>query len=139
LSVPNQPLVEKSVRLSPPSIDHYVLEESGDHTAHVLLVSSDSHESKRDPPVPVVQESFSSIPGKHGDNHMIPPPSSYVISFDLSQLTAFHLPYYVPFQITVQAYNMVVHGTILDEGAYVSIMYFTTLEALGFPQLVPVT
>ena len=64
---------------------------------------------------------------------MIPPPSSYVISFDWSHLTAFHLPSYVPFQITVQAYNMVVHGPILDEGASVSIMSSTTWQALGSP------
>ena len=69
----------------------------------------------------------------------MPPPSSYVISFDSSQLTAFHLQSYVPFQITVQAYNMVVHGTILDEGTCVSIMSSTTWKALGSPQLVLVT
>jgi len=70
---------------------------------------------------------------------MIPPPSSSIVSFDWGPLTIFCLPPYVPFQITVQAYNMVVPGTILDEGMLVSIMSYTTWQALGFPQLVPFT
>ena len=64
---------------------------------------------------------------------MIPPPSSSVVSFDWGPLTPFRLPSYVPFQIIVQAYNMVVHDTILDEGASVSIMSSTTWQALGSP------
>ena len=70
---------------------------------------------------------------------MMPPPSSSVVSFDWSHLLAFCLPSYVPSQIIVQAYNMVVPGTILDEGASVSIMPSTTWKALGSPYLVPVT
>jgi len=70
---------------------------------------------------------------------MIPPPSSSIISFDYNQLTAFRLPYYVSFQIMVQAYNMVVHGIVLDEGASISIMSSTTWKALDSPQLVPIT
>ena len=54
MSVPHQPLVEKSVNLALPLLFHSVLEESDDHTARVLLVSSDSHESNSDPPIPVV-------------------------------------------------------------------------------------
>ena len=45
----------------------------------------------------------------------------------------------MPFQITVHAYDKVVPGTILDEGASVSVMPSTTWQALGSPQLVPVT
>jgi len=97
VSVPNQSLVEKSINLVLPPVAHSVLRESGDHTAHVLLVSSDSHESKSDPPVPVVQESPSSIPAEHWGNHMIPPPSSFVVYFDLGPLTTFCHPSYVPF------------------------------------------
>ena len=89
--------------------------------------------------LPVFQEIPSSIPTEHQGNHMIPPPSIDVISFDWGPLIAFRLPSYVPFQITVQAYNMVVPGTILDEGASVSIMSSTTWQVLGSPQLVPVT
>ena len=50
-----------------------------------------------DPPVLAAQEHPSSIPDEYGGNHMIPPPSSYVISFDWSHLAAFFLPSYVPF------------------------------------------
>lgn len=97
MSIPDQKLVEKSVDLSSPSIVHYIPEDSGDCTAHVLRVSSDSHESKSDPPVPFVQESPSPIPIQHGGNHMMSPPSSFVISFDRGPLTDFCLPSYVPF------------------------------------------
>ena len=34
---------------------------------------------------------------------------------------------------------MIVPGTILDEGASVSIMSSTTWQSLGFPQLLPIT
>ena len=97
VSIPDQPLVEKSVDLVSPPGSHSVLEESGDHTARVLLVSSDYHESKGDPPILVVQESPSPSLVGHGGNHTIPPPSSSVISFDWSQLTTLCLPSYVPF------------------------------------------
>jgi len=68
---------------------------------------------------------------------MIPPPSSYVVSFNWGPLTAFHLPSYVPFQIIVQAYNMVVPGTILDESMVVSIISSTTWQALGLHSFWP--
>ena len=38
----------------------------------------------------------------------------------------------------VHAYNREIPGTILDEGASVSLMPATTWQALGSPQLVPV-
>jgi len=69
---------------------------------------------------------------------MIPPPSSSVISFDWSHLTAFHLPFNVPFQVMIHAYDKVVPGTVLDKGASVSLMPSTTWQALGSPQLVAV-
>lgn len=121
-----QPLVRKSVDLdSPPMVDS-VPDEHHDSTAHVLLVSSDSLEPENDPPIPTDSESPSSVPIEHGGNHMIPPPSSSVISFNWSCLTAFRLPSYMPFQITVHAYDKAVPGTVLDEGASVSLMPFTT-------------
>lgn len=52
----DQPLVKKSVDLVPPLVAQFVMEESGDHTAYVILVSLDSHESKSDPSIPVVEE-----------------------------------------------------------------------------------
>jgi len=70
---------------------------------------------------------------------MVPPPSSSVISLDWSHLTTFCLLSYVPFQTIVHAYDKAVPGTILDEGAFVSLMPSTTWQALGSPQLVPVT
>ena len=45
----------------------------------------------------------------------------------------------MPFQITVHACAKVVPGTILDEGASVSLMPYTTWKDLGSPQLGLVT
>ena len=45
----------------------------------------------------------------------------------------------MPFQITVLACDKSVPGTVLDEGASVSLMPYTTWQALGSPQLGPVT
>ena len=118
---------------------HSVPEEHHDHNAYVLLVSSYSLKSENDPPIPADQESPSLVPVEHGGNHMIPPPSSSVTSFDWSHLTAFCLPSYMPFQIIVHAYDKAVPGIVLDEGALVSLMPSTTWQALGSPQLVPVT
>ena len=128
-------MVGKSVDSGSPLVNHSVSEE---HHAHVLLVSSNSPESENDSPIPADLESLSLVPLEHGGNHMIPPPSSLVVSFDWSHLTAFHLPSHVPFQITVHAYAKAIPGTILDEGASVSLMPSTTWQALGSPQLVPV-
>lgn len=44
MSVPDQPLVEKSVDLVSPLVVHSVSEEHNDNIAHVLLVSSNSPE-----------------------------------------------------------------------------------------------
>jgi len=76
VSILDQPLVGRSVDLALPLVAHSVPKESGDHITYVLLVSSDSHESKSDPPIPIVQESPSSIPARNVGSHMIPPPSS---------------------------------------------------------------
>ena len=97
LFVLNQPLVGKSVDSVLPLANLSVSEKSGDHTAHVLLVSSDSHESKSDPPVPVVQESPSPILVQNGGNNMIPPPSSFVVSFGWGPLTVGKL--WVPYSL----------------------------------------
>src|ERR1700722_19431726 len=70
---------------------------------------------------------------------MIPPPSSSAISFDWSHLTTYRLPSHVPFQITVHAYDTALPGTVLDKGASVSLMSYTTWQALGSPQLRSIT
>ena len=44
----------------------------------------------------------------------------------------------MPFQITVHAYDKAIPSTVLDEGASVSLMPFTTWQALSSPHLVPV-
>ncbi len=67
----------------------------------------------------------------------VPPPGSLVTSFDWNRLAGFHLPSYVPFQIIVQVYNMIVSGTIIDEGASLSILSSTSWQVLGSPPLVP--
>ena len=62
----DQPLIEESVNLGSPPVDHSVLEEHHDHTDHVLLVSSNCPESENDPPIPADQESPSSVPVEQG-------------------------------------------------------------------------
>ena len=129
-------MVGKSVDSSSPPVDHSVLEE---HHAHVLLVSSDSPTSGNYSPIPAAPESPASVPLEQGGNHTIPPPSSSVVSFNWSRLTTSRLPSHVPFWVTVHAYNKALPGTVLDEGASVSLIPATTWQALGSPQLVPVT
>ncbi|CAA3032931.1 Hypothetical predicted protein [Olea europaea subsp. europaea] len=128
--IPDQPLVGKSVNLSSPHVDHSVSEE---HHPHILLISLDSPEFKNDSPIPAAPEVPPSIPLEHGVNHTIPPPSSLVTSFDWNHLIASHFPSSVPFQITVHAYAKAVPGIVLDEGASVSLIPYTTWQDLGFP------
>ena len=141
-SILDQPLVEKMVDLVLPSVNRASVVESEPHTAQVLLVSSVSNEMEGNPPIPKVHEINSPIPiTQEGSSHVprITPPSSLVTSFDWSRLTGYHLLSYVPFQITVQAYNMVVPSTVIDEGASVSILSSISWQALRSPHLVPVT
>ena len=91
---PDQPLVGKSVDLSSPFVDHSLSEQQN---SHVLLVSSDSPQSGHDSLVPAASENPASVPFEQGGNHMIPPTSSSVISFDCSHLTTPPLPSHVPF------------------------------------------
>ena len=62
--------------------------------------------------------------------------SSEVISFDWSNLTESRLHSSVPFQIVVNVIARQMLHTIVDEGAFVSILSSTTWKALGSPQLV---
>jgi len=132
--IPDQPLVRKNVDSGSPPIDHSVSKE---HNSHVLLISSDSPESGNDSPIPATLKRLVSVPLEQRGNHMIPPPSSLVASFDWSRLTTYRLPSHVPFWVTVHNYNTSIPGTLLDEGASVSLMPATTWQALGSPQLVP--
>ena len=100
-------------------------EESEYDTTQVLFVSLDSNDLGGNPPVPSRQEENPPALVTQGANSPIstvPPPSSLVTSFDWNRLAGFHLPSYVPFQIIVQVCNMIVSGTIIDEGASVSIL-----------------
>ena len=45
----------------------------------------------------------------------------------------------MPFEITVQAFGLVVPNTIIDKGVSVSILSSTTWQAFGSPLLAPVT
>ena len=128
-------MVGKGVDSSSPPVDHSVLEE---HNSHVLLVSSDSPQPENDSLIPAAPENLDSVPSEQGVNHMIPPSSSLVVSFDWSRLTTPPLPSHVPFWVTAYAYNTTLPGTVLDEGASVSLMPVTTWQALGSPSLVPV-
>ena len=49
------------------------------------------------------------------------------------------LPSHVPFWVTAYACNTALPGTMLDEGASVSLMPATTWQALGSPPLMPIT
>lgn len=93
------------------------------------------------PIVPTALESIYHIPVTHGGISLVPTvpaPSSMVTSFNWSRLVGYRLPPYVPFQIIVQSYNVVVPRTIIDEGASCSIMSSTAWKYLGSPYLVPV-
>ena len=70
---------------------------------------------------------------------MVPPLSSLVASFDWNRFLGYLLPSYVPFEIMVQAFGLVVPSTIIDEGVSVSILSSNTWHAFGSPPLAPVT
>jgi len=84
------------------------------------------------PPIPTAQGGSSPVPTTH-------PPSSLVTSFDWSRLAGHLLLPYVPFHIIVQSYNVPVPGTVINEGASVSILSSTTWQSFCSSQLMPVT
>jgi hypothetical protein len=110
------------VDLISPSVDPTLPLESKPDTAHVFLVDTESTMPVGIPPSP-----------------MEPPPSNEAIHFDWGVLTGPRLPSHIPFQITVQVCGRDVPQTLIDEGASVSILSSFAWQALGFPQLVPVT
>jgi hypothetical protein len=59
--------------------------------------------------------------------------------FNWGVLTGPRLPPHIPFQITVQICGQDVPQTLIDEGASISILSSLAWQALGCPQLVPVT
>jgi hypothetical protein len=121
-SSPNQPLVDEVVSLIQSSVDPTLPLESEVDTTQVFLVTS-----------------YSSRQGGISPISMEPPPSTEVISLDWNRLVEPHLPSCMPFQITVQVCDTIIHHTIVDEGTYVSILSSTAWKAMVSPQLVSVT
>jgi len=129
------------VDLAPHSVNHTFPVESELHTTQVLLVSLVLNELEENSPVPKVHD-ISLVPIVQKSSScilMTPPSSSLVTSFDWSRLAGYRLPSYVPFQIIVKAYNMVIPSIVIDKVEFVSIMSSTTWEDLGSPHLVLVT
>ena len=127
-SISGQSLVEKKVDLILPTVHQVFSIESGPHLSQVLLVSSASPGPESGPPISMIQEGDpptpittvpeiyppSLIPGVHEDGilapitqgdkpliPMAPPPCILVTSFDWSRFMRYHLPAYVPFDITI--------------------------------------
>jgi len=124
----NQSLVEKTIDLTPPLVNRTIPVESEPQTTQDLLVSSISNELEVNLLLPEVHERISHIPiEQEVKSHVptTPPLSSLVTSFDWSRLTGYRFPSYVPFHIALQAYHMAILGTVIDEGASVSIMSST--------------
>jgi len=118
-----------------PSLDDTIIEENKDDTVQILFVNTDSDEHRDSLPVPLPQEGSSSE--SYPTVYSVPPPSNLVVSFDWNLLGRPRLPASIPFQIIVQAYKMVMVGTIIEEGASVSILSSIAWEALGSPSLLP--
>jgi hypothetical protein len=68
-----------------------------------------------------------------------PPPSNESILFYWGALTVPHFPSHIPFNITVQVCGRDVPHTLIDKGAYISILSSIAWKCMGCPQLVPVT
>ena len=68
-----------------------------------------------------------------------PPPSNEAILFYWGVLTGPRLPSHIPFKITIHICGRAVPQTMIDEGAFVSILSSVAWHALGCPHLVSVT
>jgi hypothetical protein len=110
------------VNLMSSSVDPTLLIKSKPNTSHVFLVDTNSAVSGGIPPSPVKL-----------------PPSNEVILFNWGVLTGPCLPSHIPFQITVQFCGRDVPQTLIDEGVSVIILSSFAWQALGCPQLAPVT
>jgi hypothetical protein len=115
-------LVHQVVDLISPSVDPTPPLKSED-VAQVFLVTVDSSRQGGTSPIP-----------------MTPPSSNGMISIDWNHLTEPRLPSYMPFEIMVKFCGRVmIPNTIIDEGAFVSILSSNAWQALGSPQLASVT
>jgi hypothetical protein len=114
---PSPPLVDPIQS----SVDPTLSLESKPDTAHVFLIDTDFTVPGGIPP-----------PTK-------PPPSNEAILFYWGALIGPRLPSHIPFQITVQVRGRDVPQTLIDEGAFISILSFIAWYALGCLQLASVT
>ena len=117
------------------SLNDTITEENKDDTVQILFINTDSDEQGGNFPIPLSQEGTSSE--SYPSVYSVPPPSNLVVSFDWNQLGRPRLPASLPFRIIVQIYRMVMAGTIIDEGASVSILSSISWKALGSPALLP--
>jgi hypothetical protein len=93
------------VNLFSPSVNPTLPLESKYDNAHIFLIDTKSPVPRGIPPSPVG-----------------PPPSNETIHFDWGVLTGPHLPSHIPFHIIVQVCGQDVPQTLIDEGAYISIL-----------------
>ena len=115
--------------------DDIVTKENENDIVQILFVNTESDEHGGNLPVPLPQEGSSSVQVIHLAVYSVPPPSNLVIFFDWNLLARPRLPSNVPFRIIVQDYRMIMAGTIIDEGASMSILSSTAWKVLGFPSL----
>jgi len=125
--------VDPVLPLEDPSLDGTITEENKNENVQILFINTDSDEHRGSLPVPLLQEGSSSE--SYPAIYSIPPTSNLVVSFDWNLLGRPCLPVSVPFRIIAQIYRMVMAGTIIDEGASVSILSSIAWEALGSPSL----
>jgi hypothetical protein len=104
------------------SVDPTLPLESKPDTAHIFLIDTESTLLGDIPLSPVES-----------------PPSNETILFNWGALTGPRLPSHIPFHITVQVCGQDVPQTLIDEGVSVSIFSSLAWQALGCPQLAPVT
>jgi len=116
-------------------LDDTVTKENENETIQIPFVNTESDEPGGNLPVPLPQEGISLE--IHPVVYSVPPPSNLVISFDWNLLGRSRLPSNVPFRIIVQAYRMIIVGTIIYEGAFVSILSSIAWKVLGSPSLLP--
>jgi hypothetical protein len=118
---PTPPLksATKVVNLVLSSVDPTPHSKSED-VAQVYLVNTDSPGQGGTLPIP-----------------MATPSSNQMISINWNHLIEPRLPSYVPFQITVQVCDRNIPNTIIDEGAYVSILFVNALKDFGSPVFYP--
>lgn len=118
-----------------PSSNDTITKENKDDTVQILFISTDSDDQGGNATIPLSQEGSSSE--RYPAVYSVPPPSNLVVSFDWNQLGRPRFPASIPFRIICQIYRMVMAGTIIDEGASVSILSSIAWKALGSPALLP--